>query len=89
MSSGRSATSIAAPRWNASRRAATRSSTWRADYRLWIPDPPAIYRTNVDGSRDLLRAAADAGATRIVYTSSVATLGLNAVTVRRPTRRRP
>ena len=49
-----------------------------ADYRLWIPDPPAIYRTNVDGSRDLLRAAAAAGATRIVYTSSVATLGLNA-----------
>ena len=49
-----------------------------ADYRLWIPDPPAIYRTNVEGSRDLLRAAAAAGATRIVYTSSVATLGLNA-----------
>ena len=49
-----------------------------ADYRLWIPDPPAIYRTNVDGTRDLLRAAAEAGATRIVYTSSVATLGLNA-----------
>ena len=49
-----------------------------ADYRLWIPDPPTVYRTNVDGSRDLLRAAASAGATRIVYTSSVATLGLNA-----------
>ncbi len=49
-----------------------------ADYRLWIPDPPAIYRTNVDGTRDLLRAAAAAGAMRIVYTSSVATLGLNA-----------
>ena len=49
-----------------------------ADYRLWVPDPPAIYRTNVDGSRDLLRAAAAAGASRIVYTSSVATLGLNA-----------
>lgn len=49
-----------------------------ADYRLWVPDPPAIYRTNVDGSRALLRAAAAAGASRIVYTSSVATLGLNA-----------
>ena len=49
-----------------------------ADYRLWIPDPPAVYRTNVEGSRDLLRAAAEAGARRIVYTSSVATLGLNA-----------
>ncbi len=49
-----------------------------ADYRLWVPDPPAIYRTNVDGTRDLLRAAAEAGASRIVYTSSVATLGLTA-----------
>ena len=48
-----------------------------ADYRLWIPDPERIYRTNVDGSRDLLRAAADAGVSRIVYTSSVAALGIN------------
>ena len=48
-----------------------------ADYRLWIPDPERMYRTNVDGTRELLRAAADAGAGRIVYTSSVATLGIN------------
>ena len=48
-----------------------------ADYRLWIPDPERMYRTNVDGTRDLLRAAADAGAGRMVYTSSVATLGIN------------
>ena len=48
-----------------------------ADYRLWIPDPARLYRTNVDGTRDLLRAAADAGVSRIVYTSSVATLGIN------------
>ena len=48
-----------------------------ADYRLWIPDPERMYKTNVDGSRDLLRAAADAGAGRMVYTSSVATLGIN------------
>ena len=48
-----------------------------ADYRLWIPDPERMYRTNVDGTRALLRAAADAGASRIVYTSSVATLGIN------------
>ncbi len=47
-----------------------------ADYRLWIPDPDAIYRTNVEGSRRLMRAAAEAGVERIVYTSSVATLGL-------------
>ena len=48
-----------------------------ADYRLWIPDPERMYRTNVDGSRDLLRAAADAGVSRMVYTSSVAALGIN------------
>lgn len=47
-----------------------------ADYRLWIPDPEAIYRTNVEGTRALMLAAADAGVSRIVYTSSVATLGL-------------
>ena len=48
-----------------------------ADYRLWIPDPERMYRTNVDGTRDLLRQAADAGVSRMVYTSSVATLGIN------------
>jgi dihydroflavonol-4-reductase len=47
-----------------------------ADYRLWVPQPDAMYRTNVQGTRDLLAAAAAAGLTRIVYTSSVATLGL-------------
>lgn len=48
-----------------------------ADYRLWIPRPDEIYRTNVDGTVALIRAAVDAGVERIVYTSSVATLGLN------------
>ncbi len=47
-----------------------------ADYRLWVRDPAAMYATNVEATRDLLRGAADAGATRIVYTSSVATLGI-------------
>jgi dihydroflavonol-4-reductase len=47
-----------------------------ADYRLWVPQPEAMYRTNVEGTRHLLLAAADAGIRRIVYTSSVATLGL-------------
>ncbi len=47
-----------------------------ADYRLWVREPETIYRVNVEGSRDLLRAAAEAGVTRMVYTSSVATLGL-------------
>lgn len=49
-----------------------------ADYRIWAPDPAVLYRTNEGGTRDLMRAAAEAGVRRIVYTSSVATLGLNA-----------
>ena len=49
-----------------------------ADYRLWVPQPAAMYRTNVEGTRELLLAAAAAGVRRIVYTSSVATLGLRA-----------
>ena len=48
-----------------------------ADYRLWIPKPDEIYKTNVEGSRSLLLAAADAGVKRMIYTSSVATLGIN------------
>jgi dihydroflavonol-4-reductase len=48
-----------------------------ADYRLWVPDPATINRVNVEGSVNLFRAAAEAGATRMVYTSSVATLGLH------------
>lgn len=46
-----------------------------ADYRLWVPDPQAMLSTNVDGTRSLMRAAMDAGVERVVYTSSVATLG--------------
>lgn len=46
-----------------------------ADYRLWVPDPAAMIRANVDGTRSLLRAAAAAGVERIVYCSSVAALG--------------
>jgi len=45
-----------------------------ADYRLWIRDPAAMYRANVDGTRDLLRMAREAGVRRVVYTSSVATM---------------
>jgi dihydroflavonol-4-reductase len=47
-----------------------------ADYRLWVPDPAAMFRANVDGTRELMLAALGAGVERIVYTSSVATLGL-------------
>ncbi len=45
-----------------------------ADYRLWIPDPSAMYRSNVDGTRELLRMAREAQVKRFVYTSSVATM---------------
>ena len=47
-----------------------------ADYRLWVRDPEQMNRVNVQGTVDLIRAAAAAGASRIVYTSSVATLRL-------------
>jgi dihydroflavonol-4-reductase len=49
-----------------------------ADYRLWIPEPAVIYRINVNGTRDLIEAALAEGIKKIIYTSSVATLGLNA-----------
>jgi dihydroflavonol-4-reductase len=45
-----------------------------ADYRLWIRDPAAMYRANVEGTRELLRMAREAGVARFVYTSSVATM---------------
>lgn len=46
-----------------------------ADYRLWVPDPAAMYASNVDGTRQLLTAAATQGVERVVYTSTVGTLG--------------
>jgi len=45
-----------------------------ADYRLWVRDPDSMARTNVEGTRTIMRAALSAGVERIVYTSSVATL---------------
>jgi dihydroflavonol-4-reductase len=45
-----------------------------ADYRLWVPDPERMERVNVAGTRALMIAALRAGVTRIVHTSSVATL---------------
>jgi len=47
-----------------------------ADYRLGARDPTPLYRTNVDGTRHILDAARTAGVPRIVYTSSVATIGI-------------
>src|SRR5579875_2662079 len=46
-----------------------------ADYRLWVPDPAEMYKANVEGTRELLRLAREAGVGRVVYTSSVATMG--------------
>jgi dihydroflavonol-4-reductase len=47
-----------------------------ADYRLWVPDPEAMLRANVAGTRALLLAAQSRGVERMVYCSSVAALGL-------------
>lgn len=48
-----------------------------ADYRLWAPDPQEIVRANGEGTRIVMEAARTAGAERVVYTSSVATLKLH------------
>jgi dihydroflavonol-4-reductase len=46
-----------------------------ADYRLWVRDPAEMHRSNVEGTRFLLEAARTQGVRRVVYTSSVATMG--------------
>ena len=46
-----------------------------ADYRLWVRDPKEMYAANVDGTRELLRIAREEGVAKVVYTSSVATMG--------------
>lgn len=47
-----------------------------ADYRLWARDPQELYRSNVDGTRNLLEAARGAGVERFVYTSTVGCIGI-------------
>ncbi|MBI1274016.1 MAG: NAD-dependent epimerase/dehydratase family protein [Alphaproteobacteria bacterium] len=49
-----------------------------ADYRIWVPNPAAMYQANVEGTQALMNAALLMGVKRIVYTSSVAVLGSNA-----------
>lgn len=49
-----------------------------ADYRLWARNPDDLYQSNVQGTRSIMQAALAAGIERVIYTSSVATLGLNA-----------
>jgi dihydroflavonol-4-reductase len=46
-----------------------------ADYRLWAKDPEEIVRNNLSGTRAVMEAAKASGVERVVYTSSVATLG--------------
>ncbi len=46
-----------------------------ADYRLWARDGQELYDSNVEGTRNILQAARDTGVRRVVYTSSVATMG--------------
>jgi dihydroflavonol-4-reductase len=46
-----------------------------ADYRLWVRDPEEMYRANVEGTRAILEAARKSKVRRVVYTSSVATMG--------------
>jgi dihydroflavonol-4-reductase len=47
-----------------------------ADYRLWSKDPAELYRSNVDGTRNLLDASRRAGVERVVYTSTVGCIGI-------------
>jgi dihydroflavonol-4-reductase len=49
-----------------------------ADYRLWAKYPSQLYHSNVDGTRNLLAAAKQAGVERVVYTSTVGCIGIPA-----------
>jgi dihydroflavonol-4-reductase len=46
-----------------------------ADYRLWVRDPDQMYRSNVEGTKAILEASRESKVRRVVYTSSVATMG--------------
>jgi dihydroflavonol-4-reductase len=60
--------------------AAARGCEWcfhaAASYHLWLPDYAPMYAANVDGTRNVLQAAVNAGCARIVYTSTVGCIGL-------------
>ncbi|MCI0747642.1 MAG: NAD-dependent epimerase/dehydratase family protein, partial [Verrucomicrobia subdivision 3 bacterium] len=47
-----------------------------ASYHLWLPDYAPMYAANVEGTRNVLQAALNAGCSRIVYTSTVGCIGL-------------
>ena len=46
-----------------------------ADYRLWVRDPKEMYQANVEGTRAVIQAAQESGVRRVIYCSSVATMG--------------
>ena len=46
-----------------------------ADYRIWVRDPEQMYRANVEGTRAIIQAAQETGVRRVIYCSSVATMG--------------
>jgi dihydroflavonol-4-reductase len=48
-----------------------------ADYRLWTSDPQGMYCCNVEGTREIIRLAQQSGVRRVIYTSSVATMGFS------------
>src|SRR5947207_8710318 len=48
-----------------------------ADYRLWVRDPEQMYLSNVEGTRGIINAARESGVRRVIYTSSVATMGFS------------
>jgi dihydroflavonol-4-reductase len=60
--------------------AALRGCDWcfhvAASYHLWLRDYAPMYAANVEGTRNVLEAAAAAGCSRIVYTSTVGCIGL-------------
>jgi dihydroflavonol-4-reductase len=46
-----------------------------ADYRIWVREPEQMYRANVEGTRAIIQAAQETGVRRVIYCSSVATMG--------------
>jgi dihydroflavonol-4-reductase len=60
--------------------AAMRGCDWcfhvAASYHLWLPDYAPMYAANVEGTRNVIEAAAQAGCSRIIYTSTVGCIGL-------------
>jgi dihydroflavonol-4-reductase len=53
-------------------------------YRFWAADPRSFYEVNVGGTRNVLNAAREAGVGRVVYTSTVGTLGLRGASIGSP-----